>query len=106
VLEKDVLRAVGSRTTIDVTDSFVTYAVVAFADKSIYCLGQQPWSVRYAGRVTQAVANDYKYNPDDNNANNESGKFGQNLLNIANPAAIGPEFANPNLEWRMPPERK
>ncbi|HEY7158547.1 MAG TPA: hypothetical protein VH575_31675 [Gemmataceae bacterium] len=96
-----VLPAVGSTTNIDVTYNFVTYAVIAFNDNSIYCLGQQSWNIRYKGAVKQPAANNYTYAPAAGNADNGSGAFGAGVRNNANPAAIGPTFANnAGLGWR------
>jgi hypothetical protein len=47
-----VLPAVGGTTKVDVTYNFITHAVIQYVDKSIYCLGQQPWNVRFQGSVT------------------------------------------------------
>jgi hypothetical protein len=100
-LVNNVLPAVGKTTNIDVTYSFATFATIGFTDKSIYCIGQQPWSVRYAGAVKQPAANNYTYTAAGGNADNGSGAFGAGVRNNANPAAIGPTIGNNGgLGWR------
>ena len=101
IFVNSVLPAVGDTTNADVTYSFVIYATVAFDDKSIYCLGQQPWSVRYAGAVTQPVAGTYNYTKAAGNADTGSGAF-TGVRNNANPAATGLTTAGPGLNGSSP----
>ena len=81
----DVRPVLGETTAIDVTFSFVTYSTIAFTDQSIYCFGQQPWSVRFAGTVTPPdEKGNYGFNPTPGkNADNGSGAFGAGVRNDA-----------------------
>lgn len=89
-----ILPAVGGNTNVDVTFSYVTHAAVAFDDKSIYCLGQQSWNVRFHGNFAAPNANLIGWAKGANNKNNPSAPFGAGVRNNANPAAIGPTNAN------------
>jgi hypothetical protein len=100
VLENDpglrdfsVLPALGKTTNVDVTYRFVSYATVAYADKSLYFIGQQPWSVHYVGAVTQPANNAGKYPFTAANGNGNTGAaFGPAVRNNGIPAAIGQPF--------------
>jgi len=100
----NVLPAVGGRTNLDVTYNFVVHATIAYTDRSLYCIGQQSWNVRFAGVVTQPTAMTpprYRFAPNANNASTGSGPFGSHVRNNADPIHIGPDYANAGGgEWR------
>jgi hypothetical protein len=96
-----VLPGAGQMTNINVTFSYVTYATVAFQDRSLYFLGQQSWNMQSAGQITPAGGG-FNYKPAAANAINGSAAFGAAVLNNGNPSSIGPNniIDNGQPAWR------
>jgi len=95
-------------TSVDVTYQFMTYASVAFfgtkdSDKALYFLGQQAWSVRYAGQVSIAGGGGYSFTPFPGNADISSIRFGDGSSvrnNTAPTNILGPLANFGGMGWR------